>query len=84
MLVRITATASAAVCFSAFMTDDARSRAPPQARDPELLDLLIEHTNSGVSLPAAPHRQPRTRRRFFQETWLRVLERGHNTTAMEI
>jgi RNA polymerase sigma-70 factor, ECF subfamily len=68
-----------AVCFSVLMADDAKSIACGlQKRDPELLDRLIEQYQYRlfrylVHLTASRERAED----FFQETWLRVLERGH-------
>jgi RNA polymerase sigma-70 factor (ECF subfamily) len=68
-----------AVCFSALMTDDAKAIARGlRQHDPELLDRLIElyqfrlfrylvHLTASRALAED----------FFQETWLRVLERGN-------
>jgi RNA polymerase sigma-70 factor (ECF subfamily) len=65
--------------FSSFMLDDAQSisRALKQ-RDPDLLDHLIEQYQFRlfrylVHLTGSHERAED----FFQETWLRVLERGH-------
>lgn len=65
--------------FSSFMLDDAQSisRALKQ-RDPNLLDRLIEQYQFRlfrylVHLTGSHERAED----FFQETWLRVLERGH-------
>ena len=61
------------------MADDAKSVARGlQKRDPELLDRLIEQYQYRlfrylVHLTASRERAED----FFQETWLRVLERGH-------
>jgi RNA polymerase sigma-70 factor, ECF subfamily len=73
------ATASAAVCFSAFMTDDAKALAHRlKRRDPELLDLLIEQYQFRLFRYLLHLTANRERAEdFFQETWLRVLERGH-------
>jgi len=72
------ATASA-LCFSSFMLDEAQSisRALKQ-RDPDVLDRLIEQYQFRlfrylVHLTSSQERAED----FFQETWLRVLERGH-------
>jgi len=70
---------TSAVCFSTFMTDDAKSLARAlKQRDPEILDRLIEQYQFRlfrylVHLTASRERAED----FFQETWLRVLERGH-------
>src|SRR5262245_23046280 len=68
-----------AVCFSTFMLDDAQSLAHAlRRRDPDLLDRLIEQYQFRlfrylVHLTGSHERAED----FFQETWLRVLERGH-------
>jgi len=68
-----------AVCFSSFMLDDAQSLARAlKHRDPDLLDRLIEQYQFRlfrylVHLTGSQERAED----FFQETWLRVLERGH-------
>jgi RNA polymerase sigma-70 factor, ECF subfamily len=70
---------SGAVCFSTFMLDDAQSLARAlRRRDPDLLDRLIEQYQFRlfrylVHLTGSHERAED----FFQETWLRVLERGH-------
>jgi RNA polymerase sigma-70 factor, ECF subfamily len=68
-----------ALCFSSFMLDDAQSLARAlKQRDPDFLDRLIEQYQFRLfrylwhltgSQECAED--------FFQETWLRVLERGH-------
>jgi RNA polymerase sigma-70 factor (ECF subfamily) len=61
------------------MSDDARSIARGlQRRDPDLLDRLIEQYQYRlfrylVYITGSPERAED----FFQETWIRVLERGH-------
>jgi len=72
-------TVPGAVCFSSFMLDEAQSisRALKQ-RDPDLLDRLIEQYQFRlfrylIHLTGSQERAED----FFQETWLRVLERGH-------
>jgi len=68
-----------AVCFSTLMLDDAQSLARAlKRRDPDLLDRLIEQYQFRlfrylVHLTSSQERAED----FFQETWLRVLERGH-------
>ena len=68
-----------AVCFSSFMLDDAQSLARAlKRRDPDLLDRLIEQYQFRlfrylIHLTGSHERAED----FFQETWLRVLERGH-------
>jgi RNA polymerase sigma-70 factor, ECF subfamily len=71
--------ASAAVCFSTFMTDDAKALAQRlKRRDPELLDRLIEQYQFRLFRYLLHLTANRERAEdFFQETWLRVLERGH-------
>jgi RNA polymerase sigma-70 factor (ECF subfamily) len=65
--------------YSALMSDDAKTVARGlQRRDPELLDRLIEQYQYRlfrylVYLTASRERAED----FFQETWIRVLERGH-------
>ena len=79
---RTTAAATArpaAVCFSTFMLDDAQSLARAlKRRDPDLLDRLIEQYQFRLFrylLHLTGNQQ--NAEDFFQETWLRVLERGH-------
>jgi RNA polymerase sigma-70 factor (ECF subfamily) len=68
-----------AVCFSTLMLDDAQSLARAlKRRDPDLLDRLIEQYQFRLfryllHLTGSPERAEDV----FQETWLRVLERGH-------
>jgi len=71
--------ASSAVCFSTFMRDDAKALARGlQRRDPELLDQLIEQYQFRLFRYLLHLTANRERAEdFFQETWLRVLERGH-------
>ena len=71
--------ASAAVCFSTFMSDDAKALAQRlKHRDPELLDRLIEQYQFRLFRYLLHLTANRERAEdFFQETWLRVLERGH-------
>lgn len=65
--------------FSAFMADDAKSIARRlRQRDPEVLDSLIEqhqHRLFRYLVHLTADRQ--LAEDFFQETWVRVLERGH-------
>ena len=70
---------SSAVCFSTFMRDDAKALARGlQRRDPELLDQLIEQYQFRLFRYLLHLTANRERAEdFFQETWLRVLERGH-------
>ena len=71
--------ASAAVCFSTFMSDDAKALVQRlKRRDPELLDHLIEQYQFRLFRYLLHLTANRERAEdFFQETWLRVLERGH-------
>jgi RNA polymerase sigma-70 factor (ECF subfamily) len=71
--------ASAAVCFSTFMTDDAKTLVRDlKRRDPELLDRLIVQYQFRLFRYLLHLTANRERAEdFFQETWLRVLERGH-------
>jgi RNA polymerase sigma-70 factor, ECF subfamily len=68
-----------AVCFSSFMLDDTQSLTRAlKRRDPDLLDHLIEQYQFRLfrylfHLTGSQERAED----FFQETWLRVLERGH-------
>src|SRR5262245_64006674 len=67
------------VCFSTFMLYDAHSLSRAlKRRDPELLDRLIEQYQFRLFryLFHLTGNQERAED-FFQETWLRVLERGH-------
>ena len=68
-----------AVCFSTFMSDDAQSLARAlKRRDPDLLDRLIEQYQFRLYRYLLHLTANRERAEdFFQETWLRVLERGH-------
>src|ERR1700741_2169415 len=65
--------------FSALMADEAKFIARGlQRRDPELLDRLIEQYQYRLFrylLYLTGHRE--RAEDFFQETWIRVLERGH-------
>ena len=63
--------------FSWLMTDDANHFAGPPRRDPDLLDQLIEqyqHRLFRYLLFLTGN--PALAEDFFQETWIRVLERG--------
>ena len=64
--------------FSSLMTDDAKSIARGlKQRDPELLDLLIEQYQFRLFRYLLHLTGSRERAEdFFQETWVRVLERG--------
>jgi RNA polymerase sigma-70 factor (ECF subfamily) len=65
--------------FSTLMSDEAKTIARGlQRRDPDLLDRLIEHYQYRlfrylVYITGSKERAED----FFQETWIRVLERGH-------
>jgi len=74
-----TSSATSGVCFSTLMTDDAKSLARAlKQRDPELLDRLIEQYQFRLFRYLLHLTANRERAEdFFQETWLRVLERGH-------
>jgi len=76
---RSAAEGTSAVCFSTFMRDDAKTLARRlQRRDPELLDQLIEQYQFRLFRYLLHLTANRERAEdFFQETWLRVLERGH-------
>jgi RNA polymerase sigma-70 factor (ECF subfamily) len=64
--------------FSSLMTDDTKSIASGlKQRDPELLDLLIEQYQFRLFRYLLHITGSRERAEdFFQETWVRVLERG--------
>src|SRR6202521_3643427 len=65
--------------YSALMSDDAKTVARGlQRRDPELLDRLIEQYQYRLFRYLVYVTASRERAEdFFQETWIRVLERGH-------
>jgi RNA polymerase sigma-70 factor (ECF subfamily) len=68
-----------ALTFSTLMGDEAKSIARGlQRRDPDLLDRLIEQYQYRL-FRYLTHITGDTQRAedFFQETWIRVLERGH-------
>jgi RNA polymerase sigma-70 factor (ECF subfamily) len=71
--------ASVAICFSSLMTFDAKALALGlKRRDPELLDRLIVQYQFRLFRYLLHLTANRERAEdFFQETWLRVLERGH-------
>src|SRR3981081_1302303 len=71
--------AGPALLFSTFMTDDTKSLILGlRRRDPELLDLLIAQYQSRLFRYLLYITGNRERAEdFFQETWIRVLERGH-------
>ena len=69
----------ASLLFSGLMVDDTKSLAQGlRRRDPELLDRLIEQYQYRLFryLLYISGNQERAED-FFQETWIRVLERGH-------
>ena len=70
---------SASLLFSTFMADDTKSLAHGlKRRDPELLDVLIEQYQYRLFRYLLYITGNRERSEdFFQETWIRVLERGH-------
>ena len=67
------------VSFSTLMGDEAKSIARGlQRRDPDLLDRLIEQYQYRIFRYLIHVTGDRQRAEdFFQETWIRVLERGH-------
>ncbi|HET8925648.1 MAG TPA: RNA polymerase sigma factor [Candidatus Acidoferrum sp.] len=68
-----------ALSFSTLMSDEAKSIARGlQRRDPDLLDRLIEQYQYRLFryLLSITGNEERAED-FFQETWIRVLERGH-------
>jgi RNA polymerase sigma-70 factor (ECF subfamily) len=73
------ALAGSTLLFSTLMADDTRSLAQGlKRRDPELLDLLIEQYQYRLFRYLVYLTSSRERAEdFFQETWIRVLERGH-------
>ncbi len=73
------ATAAAAYSFSSLMKDEKKELARGlQRRDPELLDQLIEQYQFRLFRYLVYITGDRSRAEdFFQETWIRVLERGH-------
>jgi RNA polymerase sigma-70 factor, ECF subfamily len=68
-----------AVTFSTLMRDEAKSIARGlQKRDPDLLDRLIEQYQYRLFRYLVYITGDKARAEdFFQETWMRVLERGH-------
>ncbi|HEY6945181.1 MAG TPA: RNA polymerase sigma factor [Candidatus Acidoferrum sp.] len=70
---------AATVTFSTLMRDEAKSIARGlQKRDPDLLDRLIEQYQYRLFRYLAYITGDKVRAEdFFQETWIRVLERGH-------
>jgi RNA polymerase sigma-70 factor, ECF subfamily len=73
------ANAVAAYSFSSLMKDEKKELARGlQRRDPQLLDQLIEQYQFRLFRYLVYITGDRTRAEdFFQETWIRVLERGH-------
>ena len=71
--------ATSALCFSSFMLHDAQSISRAlKLRDPDFLDRLIEQYQFRLFRYLLHLTGSRERAEdFFQETWLRVLERGH-------
>ncbi len=69
----------ASLLFSTFMADDTKSLALGlRRRDPEMLDALIEQYQYRLFRYLLYITGNRERAEdFFQETWIRVLERGH-------
>ena len=78
LATRHSSLATSALCFSTFMPDDAKSLARAlKQRDPHLLDRLIEQYQFRLYRYLLHLTANRERAEdFFQETWLRVLERG--------
>jgi RNA polymerase sigma-70 factor, ECF subfamily len=70
---------SASLLFSTFMADDSKSLAVGlKRRDPELLEILIEQYQYRLFRYLRYITGSRERAEdFFQDTWIRVLERGH-------
>jgi RNA polymerase sigma-70 factor, ECF subfamily len=70
---------SASLLFSTLMADETKSLAQGlRRRDPELLDRLIEQYQYRLFRYLLYITGSRERAEdFFQETWIRVLERGH-------
>jgi RNA polymerase sigma-70 factor, ECF subfamily len=75
----VAAASPAILLFSTPMTDDSKALAKGlQRRDPELLDQLIEQYQYRLFRYLVHLTGSRERAEdFFQETWMRVLERGH-------
>jgi RNA polymerase sigma-70 factor (ECF subfamily) len=73
------AAAMASCSFSSLMRDDKQALAQGlRRRDPDLLDQLIEQYQFRLFRYLVYITGDRTRAEdFFQETWIRVLERGH-------
>ena len=73
------AASRAVLFFSTQMADDSKALATGlQRRDPELLDQLIEQYQYRLFRYLVHLTGSRERAEdFFQETWIRVLERGH-------
>jgi RNA polymerase sigma-70 factor (ECF subfamily) len=72
-----------AVFFAALMTDDAKLISQGLIRrDPEMLDRLIEqYQNRLYRYLLFLTSNPALAEDLFQETWIRVLERGHQFNA---
>lgn len=72
-----------AVFFAALMTDDAKLISQGLIRrDPEMLDRLIEqYQNRLYRYLLFLTSKPALAEDLFQETWIRVLERGHQFNA---
>src|SRR3984893_13678158 len=70
---------AASLLFSTFMADDSKSLAVGlKRRDPELLEILIEQYQYRLFRYLLYITGSRERAEdFFQDTWIRVLERGH-------
>jgi RNA polymerase sigma-70 factor, ECF subfamily len=75
----VMAASRAVLLFSTQMTDNSKALAKGlQRRDPELLDQLIEQYQYRLFRYLVHLTGSRERAEdFFQETWIRVLERGH-------
>jgi len=71
------------VLFAGLMTDDAQSLAAGlRRRDPDLLDRLIEQYQQRLyRYLLFLTGNPALAEDLFQETWIRVLERGHQYNA---
>ena len=76
-------TSRSTVFFAALMTDDAKSISQGLTRrDPDLLDQLIEqYQNRLYRYLLFLTSNPALAEDLFQETWIRVLERGHQYNA---
>src|SRR5260370_7661164 len=78
-IAAVALTGSASLLFSTFMADDTKSLALGlRRRDPKVLDALIEQYQYRLFRYLVYIAGNRERAEdFFQETWIRVLERGH-------